>query len=206
MTPLGAVCLGFLLVLIDLRTPGLDVVPDPLGWVFVVAGLSRLARLDPRFRRVRQVAVLSGLLSLADLVHPVLTQTTGAGTTSAAVEPSGIQGWLVTGYIAADVVTAVLLSLAIRDRAQAHGDLVVAQRFARFVWLHVGFGALALTPGPIGLVTDVADVALLAVLAVPVVVAALAFAVWFLLALAGCRHLPWLQDVQHAPGGPIPSR
>jgi hypothetical protein len=206
MTPLGAVCLGFLLVLIDLRTPGLDVVPDPLGWVFVVAGLSRLARLDPRFRRVRQVAVLSGLLSLADLVHPVLTQTTGAGTTSAAVEPSGIQGWLVTGYIAADVITAVLLSLAIRDRARAHGDLLVAQRFALFVWLHVGFGALALTPAPIRLVTDVADVAVLTVLVVPIVVAALALAVWFLLALAGCRHLPWLQDVEHAPGGPIPSR
>ena len=68
MTPLGPVSLGLVLVLVDVRGEGVDLVPDLLGWVLVLAGVHRLARLDPRFAAARSAALVSAFLSLPDAV------------------------------------------------------------------------------------------------------------------------------------------
>ena len=205
ITALGAVAAGLLLVLVDLRFGGVDALPDVLGWVLVVLGTRALARTDPRWRVVVLLAVLAAVLSLASLWHPVVTVTvpgTGDGVTTSTtgpVDPGGLHGLLVSAHNAVAVVFSVLLSLRVRDRAREHDDAPVARRFARFALLHAVLGAVvllaslaaALAGGPD--VTDSVGWLLLAV-----VLAAVAVQVWFVLALAGVRQLPWLQPGQPA--------
>lgn len=197
MTPLGALSLGYLMVLVDIRVPALDIVPDPLGWVCIVVGLSRLAELDARFRLVVGVAAASGLLSVADLVHP-LTEGAGPVTTT---EPVGMQGWLVTGYIVASVLADVLLCLALRNRARSCREPAVGRTFTRFAVLHLSFGAFALALLAAFAATDDRPAGLLAAVVVGATVGGLTLAACFLIALARCRKLPWLQAVPaaHAP-------
>ena len=203
MTPVGRIALGLTLVLVDLRISGLDVVPDVLGWVLVVVGVGRLG--DGRWRQVRTWAVVAGVLSLTDLVHPQVTTTQVeqgfVSTSTVDVVPGGLQGLLVSGYVLTSVVVAVLLSLALRDRAREQGDGPRAATFDRFARLHAGFGLLALALCVLALVLGVegsiTPEGAPAVALVVFVLAALAVEVWFIAALARVRHLPWLQ--QHEP-------
>jgi len=205
LTALGAVAIGLALVLADVRLlAGVDVLPDVVGWGLVAAGTGALARTDDRFALVRNLALLAAVLSLASLWHPVVTVTdpgTGDGVTTSTtgpVDPVGLHGLLVSAHNAVAVVFSVLLSLRVRDRAREHDDGPVARRFARFAVLHALLGAVvllaslaaALAGGPD--VTDSVGWLLLAF-----VLAAVAVQVWFVLALAGVRQLPWLQ-----PGRP----
>ena len=205
ITALGAVTLGLLLVLADVRLGGLDVLPDVLGWVLVVLGTRALARTDPRFTWVVRLAVLAAVLSLASLWHPVATVTEPGGATTltatAPAGPAGLHGALDSAHHAVAVVVTVLLSLRIRDRARVQGDAAVARRFGLFAVLHAALGSLVLLAsvaaalvGSAQQATPVwADVALLVG-----VLAAFAVQVWFLVALAGIRQLPWLQPGQPA--------
>lgn len=197
VTAMGLVALGYLLALVDVRISGVDVVPDVLGWALVVLGLTRLNGRG-RFDRARQAAVITGVLSLADLLHPVITTTTGSagtGTASvtAAVDPGGLQGLVLLGYVLAETVTSVLLSLALRDLAHGHGDRRTETTFARFARLHVLLGAASVSFAAISYRTGPREVtgpgAVLFGLAVLLV---LAFAAWFVVAIYRCRGLPWL--------------
>lgn len=199
MTPLAAVCVGLALVFADLRVPGVDVLPDVLGWVVVVMGLSRLDRVD--VRRTRTAAVVSAVLSLAELVHPVETTATAGGSSTATVEPTGLQGLAVLGYTATTILAAMLLSLALRGAARAHGDDAVAHTFHLFTRLQVAVGAVTLGGAVLGQVLAPSTGSrelegLAALLVVLVVVAVIAVEVAFLVALARARHLPWLQDAR----------
>lgn len=206
MNPLGTVALGLLLALLDVRIGGFDVLADVVGWVLVVIGLGRLVQLDTRFAGARAVAVLSGLLSLADLVHPQRITTTGSSTTTAAVSPDGWHGVVVSCYGVAMVVVAVLLCLALRDRAREHAEPELATRFGLFAVLHVLLGSVvlvlslvALLLGTEGRITPQGPAAALTLLFVLV---GLAMEVWFIAALAGTRTRPWLQQVgSSAPAG-----
>lgn len=190
MTPLGAIAFGLALVLADLRMLSFDLVPDPLGWLLVAVGLGRLAHLAARFAWASRCAILAGLLSFADLTHPVVTRTGGPGSsTTTAVAPGGLQGVLVAGSAVAGLAAAVLLSLAVRDRAREHDDLPLAARFHLFARLHVLVGVLLLAGMLLGGVSDGSD---LTPLVLPVVVAALALEVWFIASLASARFRPWL--------------
>lgn len=55
---------GVLLVVIDVRIDGLDVAPDPLGWVLVVAGTAPLARVHAGFAWSSGAAALGALTSV----------------------------------------------------------------------------------------------------------------------------------------------
>lgn len=199
MTPLGRTALGLLLVLLDLRLPGLDVVPDVLGWVLVVGGLGPLVPRCPALAPVRTAAVLAGLLSLADLVHPVVTTADGTSTTSAAVPPEGLQGLLSFGSLVAGLVAVVLLSLRLRDLAATAGDARRAAVLGRFAVYHAVAGGTVVLVGLAALTTsaqgdtDVGGPA--ALLLVLVVLAALVVEVAFLLTLRGARLEPWALPV-----------
>ncbi len=198
MTPVGAVALGLVLALLDLRISGFDVLPDVLGWCVAVSGLSRLTRLDGRFGPALRCALLTAVLSLSDLVRGQVTTTTDTMTTTSDAAPAGLHGWLVTGYGVAGVVVVVLLSLALRDRARLAGDPPLAERFTLFAFLQAGLGVLALLGSVFALLTtddgSIEPTGGLAALTLAVVVAALAVHVFFLLALRGARERPWLQD------------
>lgn len=189
----GAIALGLAVVLFDLRVGGVDLAADPVGWVLVVAALSSLRALDGRFGRVRTAALLAAVLSLADLYHPDVE--TRGGTTSS-VPPDGLQGLLVSGYLAATVVVAVLLSLALRDRARDHADDRPAQRFGTFAVLHAVTGVPAVL---LDLASRAGDgrLELDGPLTVPVVLsvlAALGVQIWFVVTLAGVSDRPWLRS------------
>jgi hypothetical protein len=191
VTPLGAVALGLVLVLADLRASSVDLIPDPLGWLLVAVGTSRLAPLSARFGWASRCAVVAGVLSFADLVHPVVTRVDGLGsTTTSAVAPAGLQGLLVAASAVAGLTAAVLLSLAVRDRALEHGELQLAARFHLFARLHVVVGVLLLA----GMLLSLAGASGsdLGPLLVLLVIAALAIEVWFIASLASARFRPWL--------------
>ena len=198
MTPVGAVALGLALALLDLRVSGFDVLPDVVGWVVALGGLSRLVRLDPRFARTRSWSLLAALLSFADVVHPQVTRSVDGFTTTSTVAPGGLQGWLVAGYGCTVAVVAVLLSLALRDRARLVGDTPLAERFTTFAFLHAVIGAVLLAGAAVALSTTddgvIEATGGLAGLTLVVVLAALAVEVCFLLALRGARGRPYLQD------------
>ena len=214
MSPLGAVCAGLLLVIVDFRVPGLDVVPDPVGWALVAVGLSRLPSPDNTAVAARVAAVVTALLSLAELSLPVATETSGpvdgAGpvtSTTAVADPEGLQAILVSTYSFAFSVTLVLLTLALRTRAARAGDTAAATTLTRFVVFHVVVGALGVV---VDLVIRAAGVtvprqvdggavalALVAVLATFVVVAL------FLVTLYRMRERPWAAAAgQVSPAAP----
>jgi hypothetical protein len=227
MTPFGLVAFGYVLALLDMRVQGFDVMLDALGWLLVVVGLSRLHRTSPLFARTRVAAVVAGVLSLADLVQPLETVSTGTGTTTRAVQPDGLQGVAVTVYGVAMVVFAVLLSLAVREAARGHADAANERTFTRFAVLHAVLGAAATVALVVGLLVADARSSAPAVsapgltttgvegpaaaLLVIAVLGLLALEIWFVVALARLRRLPWLSAddpavVASAPdGGPGPA-
>ena len=206
LTALGAVAAGLLVVLADLRFGGIDVLPDVLGWVLVVLGTGALARTDRRFTWVARLAVLAAVLSLASLWHPEVTVTESAGGTStsrtAPVDPVGLHGVLVSAHHAVAVVFTVLLSLRIRDRARERADDSVARRFGLFAVLHAALGAVVLLASIAAALASGADLVtsggLLGTLLLAFALAAVAVQVWFVVALAGVRQLPWLQPGEAA--------
>ena len=205
MTPFGLLALGYVLALLDFCVPGFDVLLDVVGWLLVVLALSRLHAQSTLFVRTRVTAVVAGVLALADLVHPLETISTGAGTTTRAVQPDGLQGVLVSLYGVAVVVFAVLLSLAVHEAARAQADTATQRTFWRFAILHAVLGAAALLVGLLvadagsptsgvsapGVTTTGVDGPAAALL-VAAVLGLLALEIWFVVALARVRHLPWL--------------
>lgn len=198
MTSVGAVALGLLLALLDLRISGVDVLPDVLGWLLALSGLTRLVRRHEVFRATWRWAQVTTLLSLADLGRAQVTTTTPTMTSTADAAPAGLHGWLVTAYGLSGTVVAVLLSLALRDVARAAGDRPLAERFTTFARLHAVSGAVLVAGGVLALLTtddgSIEPTGALAGLTFVVVMAVLAVQVLFLLALRGARERSWLQD------------
>ena len=79
MRPLQSIGLGLVLVVLDASVgdPGLDLVPDPLGWVLVLLGVRRLpARVGHR-SLLLGLAAVAGLVSLVLWVPPLAGQVRG---------------------------------------------------------------------------------------------------------------------------------
>lgn len=212
MSPLGAVCAGLLLVVLDLRVPGVDVLPDVLGWVVVVLGLSRLLLPGPLVLRTRTAALVCAVLSVADLSLPVATESSGLAdggpviSTTVTAAPQGVQAVLVSGYSLAFSVALVLLSLALRTRAAQAGDAAAATLLARFAVFHAAVGVLDLV---VELVTRAAGLTAprsvdggAGALVLVAVVVTLAVAVWFVVTLFRMRDRPWAAAGQVSPAAP----
>jgi hypothetical protein len=68
---------GLLIVVVDIRVDGFDLVVDAVGWLLAVIGTGRLRAVDPWFRAAFGGAVVGGIGSLAQVVTgtPGMIQT-----------------------------------------------------------------------------------------------------------------------------------
>jgi hypothetical protein len=67
MSPFGKLFWGFLIVFVDIRINGFDLLIDLVGYVLVVLGLGELARRNQNFNRARPYATVLLVLSALDL-------------------------------------------------------------------------------------------------------------------------------------------
>jgi len=67
VSPFGKLFWGFLIVFIDIRINGFDLLIDLVGYVLVVLGLAELAKRNPNFGRARVYATVLLALSALDL-------------------------------------------------------------------------------------------------------------------------------------------
>jgi hypothetical protein len=112
---------GLIIVIADLRFEGVDVVPDPIGWLMVVVALGQLSSRHPALGIGSVAAVVGGIASVPE--------------------------WFGQGGGPVPVITAVAETLLVFTTCTAIMDLVPAERrTANLVrWWDLGF-ALVLTP------------------------------------------------------------
>lgn len=128
MSPLKLVGWGFLVVFIDIRLDGLDVLPDFIGWLVAYVGVTRLRPLDSAFGTAAVAAAAEVALTAIGLV-------TGANILGYALDA------LASG------VFVVYLCTGIMQRALAGGDPGMARSMAmiRGTAVVITAGALAAT-------------------------------------------------------------
>lgn len=149
---------GLLIVVVDLRFGGFDVIIDPVGWMFVVAALLGLTRLHPGFVGAAVAATIGILVGCATLLGeagPVLRQLEGIAT---------------TGVVFGTCTALIALATSPRDRGTAN----------TIRWLDLGLTALGFVPLLITGGETVEVGAELAVVIVPLVILALGVLIWFL--------------------------
>lgn len=173
MTPMARVATGFLMVVVDLRIGGLDLVPDVVGWLLVVAGLVPLARRHEWFAAAAAAAVLGAIVSVPLFVG----------------EPGPAVSMLTTG-----VETAMVFGTCSGIRAVV-GRESVTRTADGIRWLDLTLTAVLLA---IGVAVGFRQVESLA--AIPLAILGLGVLVWFLLFLLRVREDPTLQDRQYAVG------
>lgn len=159
MSGFAKVFWGLLLVFLDFRINGFDIIPDLIGFILVYTGLAGLAEVQPRFGQAKKVAVPLLVLSVAELIPGQLQFTL-----------SGPSGWL--GFLIAIVVTALNL-LLIFNICRGIGELASQEgndnlthksnsRWQYYLWISVAVLVLF----PFSMVAP--DVA--AIFAIPVIV------------------------------------
>lgn len=98
MKALQAIAMGLLMVILDVRVAGWDLIADPLGWGLVVLGLTRMRGAIPR-GTLLALAVLAGLVSFVSLDEAVLE----------ALDPS--MAWLISLLeLAFDITLATVVA------------------------------------------------------------------------------------------------
>jgi len=70
---LATVAWAQLLVFLDFRIDGLDVIPDPLGWVIAAVALGSLGDLHPGYRIAAGACVVAVIPSAVDWIDPAGT-------------------------------------------------------------------------------------------------------------------------------------
>ena len=109
VTPVGRLVLGLLVVLLDVRVQGWDLLPDPVGFLLACLGLRLLTqRVGPLLLRPELWAAAGVVPGLASVYLPPEV-TTGDGQVAAAQQGPGLLQQV--GVAAADGVTSVLLVL-----------------------------------------------------------------------------------------------
>lgn len=177
MPPLARVALGLVIVVLDLRFEGVDLMPDPVGWALVLWGLVPLAGRHRGFGAGVAAALVGALLS----VPQVLAEPGEAlGTLQAVVETV-----LVFGTCTA------IGGLADEARVRTTAN--------RIRWTDLGLTVVltGLASLPVEQPRDVTGVA---ALAVALGLATLVVMVWFLVFLLGVRHRPAFSDRARVAG------
>jgi len=152
VTPLQGIAMGLVIVLVDASFGGYDGVPDPLGWLLVLWGLTRLR---PVLAESRGLLVLAGLCLVVSVVtYPPqvadrldesggwalsLPQLAFSFALATALGP--LSGWLEKRF---RVMRSVFVALAVAPAVVIGGDLeslrsplafVVAAANVYFVYL-----------------------------------------------------------------------
>lgn len=172
MTPLARIAWGFLVVVIDFRVDGVDVIADVAGWALVLFGTTALTGRSPWFTAASAAAAFGALLSLPQLLS----------------EPGGLlqtAGAVVETALVFSVCTGIMQLVDEPQRTTAD----------RIRWADLAVGVLGVALGlvvPAG--TQVTNGA--AVVILVMVIVALLVMVWFLLFLLGVQRHPALGSSQ----------
>ncbi|MDO8147308.1 hypothetical protein Q6350_02580 [Isoptericola sp. b515] len=188
MRPLQIVVGGLVIVVLDLRFDGFDVVVDLIGWILVVKALRLLAVRDRAFAVAAVGAVLGGLGSIVQLV-PGLTVGAGVVSVLGAVET------LALTVVVVAICTGIARVLAHEPQVVRHARILRATDVAlTVVALGLGSSPVLLSAGP----TPGTTGWLVGAGAVVLLLGALTFVVliWFLVFLWRLRDRPELQEQQ----------
>jgi hypothetical protein len=121
VTPLQKVAMGLVIVLVDAFFGGYDAVPDPVGWVMVIAGL---LPLRPRLESGSGLVVLAGLCL-------VVSVATYPPAVTALLDESG--GWALS---LPQIAFSYLLCTGLAPSVEQF-----SRRFLTLRWLFVALGA-----------------------------------------------------------------
>lgn len=142
MPPFLKLFWGFLIVLIDIRINGFDLLIDLVGYLLVVIGLGELARRNPMFGRARPFAFVLMMLSVFEFftVQRIDETTPDVGL-------FGSTALAVVFSIALLVINLLLvfyICRGIAEMAGAGSDLAerAKMRWQFFLWAQVGAEAL----------------------------------------------------------------
>lgn len=172
MRPLLLVFWGLIVVVVDLRVGGYDVVSDVVGWLLVVYGTRQLHHRDVAFTAATAGAVLGGIGAVYQLVPGLY-----------------LAEWLVWLLGLVEILATTVLVVAVCTgiaRVLAHEPSVVRQaRTIRAADL-VLTGVVAVVTGTSGWILREGPMLLV------VLVAAFAVGTWFLVLLWRVRNRPGL--------------
>jgi hypothetical protein len=121
VSPFGKLFWGFLIVLIDIRINGFDLLVDLAGFILIVIGLGELASRNPMFGRARPYAIVLLVLSALDL----FTRTSGGS----GLQLFGSVGVAFAYLIALSIVNLLLIYFickGIGEMARAAGAVDLA--------------------------------------------------------------------------------
>lgn len=131
MHPLRWVAFGFLIVFVDIRLGGIDVIPDAIGWAIVAAGLLAVSAQHAAFRIALAAASLALVVGL--VTEYVLASTSTADGTV----------WSVLDSVATTVFVFATCT-GMRDLARAAGDDRTATQAGIVRWLDVALTVVML--------------------------------------------------------------
>lgn len=173
LRPLGAVVAGTLLIVLDLRVDGLDLIPDAIGWVMLLWAAFRLHRSHVSFRWMAAGA----LLGLAVSVPAQFNELSG-----------------LLEALDAIALTVVVFCVCTGIRARSW-DTARARQAGRIRWLDLGLTAVSLVLAAlVGVIGEE-----LLVVALVLVFVALAVLVWFLVVVWDVRHEAGLGGTESEP-------
>lgn len=171
MTPPARVAWGLLLVFIDLRFNGFDVIPDMLGWVLIVWGAAALRGRSGWFELAGAGGIVGTVLSV-----PLLLAEPGPALM----------------VVEALAQTAVVFGTCSGVRAVT-GEASVTRTADGIRWLDLGLLVVLLlawsVTGPVPVET---------VWAIPLAVVSFGVVIWFLVFLFRLTGHPTLQERSHA--------
>ena len=172
---MGRAALGLVVVLVDLRYEGFDLVPDWAGWLVVALALRQVAERHPALRVATALSAVAVGLSLLRWT-PLFTDDSGNHGVAATIEA------LLTSGVVVAVCWALVDVLAAADRARARHAAAIRwlDPVTTVSGLALPAWAVSAHPGgePAGL-----EAGALTPLALLLLVGALAVRAWFILLL-----------------------
>lgn len=137
------VAIGLTVVLVDFRTESLDLVPDPIGWLLVAAGVAVLG-----LHLAAWLAALASLLSVSEAFLPYrylwvdpdtnkVSSICRAGTCAERIVFDPVHGWRLVAAAATVVAGGAsvwVITSGLRRRALESGDHASRRRLGLVCW------------------------------------------------------------------------
>ncbi len=145
LTPLGAAATGLILVLVDFRIQGFDLIPDPIGWVLAAVALCSLRPVHRGFTVAGVAAWLAVVPSLPDVVgveHVLISSAiavallvieVAACTAIIAVRPARAASASAIRWLSLALGGALVVAAAVAAAEPSTGILVLAIGLADLV-------------------------------------------------------------------------
>ena len=167
--PLRATGIGMVLVVADFRFNGLDVLPDPLGWLTAVVAGFALGRVHPGFQVATVAAIVAAALAVPDAMTPntgwlavadtvvacvfiVATCTAIAATSARRARTASLLRWWYLGLTLAGLVVGQVATASLAWEplvvAMAVTGLVVVLWFVVLLFQTAGDAPVAVVETP----------------------------------------------------------